>query len=130
MRPILFFLFLHSFTGWGQVFYTSEVTRHFPSEEVENIRKIIEINESFILINTFDPAGTEKKDSLTIHKKFRRNLDDVLNSGESMIYHCLSRDKLTEYIITIPETSEVEFIDVYIPEQTNRKSEYYRLLLN
>ena len=128
LKFLVILLFISS-TGWGQIVYTSAKTQVFPSTEIESIRRTLSIEEDHIEITTSASNGAEEVQVLAIAKKFRRNLEDVINSGESMIYNCVSKEDELEYVITIPETPEVEFIDVHIPEQPGSDAKYYRLLI-
>lgn len=128
-KLLVILLFTSSFS-WGQIVYTSAKTQFFPSTEIKSITRTLDIKEDYIKITTTPPNGEEKVQVLAIAKKFRRNIEDVINSGESMIYNCVSEDDNLEYVITIPETPKVEFIDVHIPEQPGSDAKYYRFLLD
>jgi len=108
----------------GQV-YTSPITQHFPSFEMEKISRVINFEEETITISSKTARG-EDVQVFRILQKENSNIDPI---GEATLYTCTSLDwKFTTYLI-LPKDNNPEFIDAIQPSQLQQKEKQYRFIL-
>lgn len=122
---LLFFTF-SIFPSFGQEIYTSPLTQHFPSAEMDTINRSILFEPETITIITETPRGEEKQE-YTLVEKENKIVDPI---GSAILYTCTSGDgEITTYFI-IPKMGIPEFIDVVHPAQMNKPEKLYRFVLD
>ena len=124
LRCLILILIL-SVNSYGQEVYTSPLTQHFPSLEIESITRVIEFTPETISISSETPRGKDVQIFKILQKEIR-NIDPV---GE-IVYTCSSLDgKFTTYLI-LPNVNATEFIDAIQPAQLSQPEKYSRFLLD
>lgn len=124
---ILLIIFINLLTCiiYGQT-YTSPLTQHFPSSEIETINRVISFEPETITITSGTPRG-EDVQVFTILQKEDRIIDSI---GTSTVYTCTSLDgRFTTYLI-LPKVETPEFIDAIQPKQLNHIEKHFRFLLD
>ncbi len=128
MRTTLFILFLiFSLTSWSQITFTSPITRHFPSGELELINRTITFDgkefiiKSPILVNTFHVQKWIIKEHAEIEFPMH---------GLAHFYVCESIDGMYTTYILIPAVDVIEYIEVLQPWQLNMEPRHHRFLVD
>lgn len=115
------------FTGilQGQV-YTSSSTQHFPSTEIENLDRVITINDDRITIKTVTKDDKVKIQTLTVVGKVF-NYDNNLTT---LVYECKSRNRLSPTTVIMEEVSP-KYITLLEPSLVDpKKFNEYKLILD
>ena len=111
--------------SYGQEVYTSPLTQHFPSLEMESIIRVIEFTPETINISSQTPRGEDVQILKILQKEFR-NIDPI---GETIVFTCTSLDgKFTTYFI-LSNVRATEFIDAIQPAQLSQPERHLRFLL-
>lgn len=106
--------------------YFSPITEHYPSTELEFIKRTIQFTKDTVFINSETPFGLQTK-------KYVVNQYSVHTfpvNGLSEFYVCSSLDNIYITYFQIPIADKVEFIEVVQPNQFYRPENRYRLLID
>lgn len=122
---LLIFVSYSQFT-LGQVTYTSPITQHFPSTELEKINRIIKFTKDTVFINSETPYGWQTKKYVV--NQFSVHTFPV--NGLCDFFVCSSLDNIYTTYFQIPLSDKVEFIEVVEPKQFYRSENRYRLLID
>lgn len=127
MKYIIFFIIIfYTQLCLSQVTYTSPITEHFPSTELEHINRTIQFTKDTVFIKSETPYGFQTK-------KYVVNQYSVHTfpvNGLCEFYVCSSLDNIYTTYFQIPILEKVLFIEVVEPRQFYRSENRYRLLID
>ncbi len=115
------------FTGiiQGQV-YTSSSTQHFPSAKIENLDRVITINDNRITIKTVTKDDKVKIKTLNVVGKVI-NYDD---KSTFLVYECTSRNRFSPTTVII-EKDRPRHITLLEPSLVDpEKFDEYKMILD
>lgn len=112
--------------SYCQEAYTSPLTQHFPSLEIETINRVIKFEPETITISSKTPRGED----VQIFKIFKKEDSIIDPIGATTVFTCTSLDgNFTTYII-LPKDKTPEFIDAIQPPQLQQKEKHFRFMLD
>lgn len=128
MRLILFVHFLiSSLTSWSQVTFTSPITQHFPSGELEIIERILRFDGKEFVIESKTVVNTWHTQKWIVKEYFKMEFPI---HGPSHLYVCDSPDGFYTTYILIPDVDPIEYIEVIQPKQLHFERNHYRSLVD
>lgn len=124
---ITIFFFFTSLTTWSQVTFTSPITQHFPSGELELIERIIKFDGKEFVIESKTPIDTWHVQKWIV--KEYSEMDFPIH-GLSHFYVCEAVGGLYTTYILIPDVDLIEYIEVIQPKQLHFEGNHYRFLVD
>lgn len=128
MRSVIKFLVLiYSLTTWSQVTFTSPITQHFPSGELEIIERNIKFDGKEFIIETKTPVNSWHVQKWLV--KEYSEMEFPIH-GLSHFYVCEAVGGLFTTYILIPADDPIEYIEIVQPKQYHFEPNHYRFLID
>lgn len=128
MRYLKIFIFLiNSITAWSQVTFTSPITQHFPSGELELIERKISFDGKEFVIESKTPIDTWQVQKWIV--KDYSEMEFPIH-GLSHFYVCEAIGGLYTTYVLIPSKDPIEYLEIVQPRQYHFEPNHYRFLVD
>lgn len=124
---IFLICFVISLTSWSQVSFTSPITQHFPTGELELIDRTITFDGKEFVIESKTSAGNWHVQKWIV--KEYSEMEFPIH-GLSHFYVCEAVGGLYTTYILIPSKDPIEYLEIVQPQQYHFEPQHLRFLVD